>query len=279
MALNMMRRDLNCLWSFLAPTRVVHRTDNLDYLSGNRSPLVPTFSKPAMAEIKNCDAILALGSNDLATPRHASRLYQMIRDNNPQAVIVASGQGGHTTVPKRVFNTTEAERYARELLADGVPHKSILIDPLSKNTGENIGNSYTLLSEYGLATKRIAIVQTPAAQLRADLAFEKQWLDQDWEYYISCPPSCPSIEELSDNDVEYHLAYALREVATTLYYMYGPLPDKGSRFITCLTFPGPILGLVKKYSEALLGEDQDLVQQYKGFRSIFEALEAPYLKR
>lgn len=277
-SLKMMRRDLSSLWSFLAPTRIVYREENIDYLAGTRCPPIPTSRHPDIREMENCDVILALGSNDLSTPHCASSLYRLIRDNNPQVMIVASGKGGHTTVPEQVFNTTEAKRYEQELLADNVPRKNILTDPFSENTGQNIMNSYALLSRLGLAKKRIAIIQTPAAQLRANLAFEKQWLDQDWEYYVSYPPACPSVKELPDEAVDYHLAYALREIATTLYYMDGPMPDNGRRFVTCLAFPDPILVLLEKYSLALLGEDRDLVQQHQGFRQLFEALEAPYLK-
>ncbi len=172
-----MKRDLAALWSFLSPRRIVYRDNNLGYLNGDRRPNLPTYSFPKMTELKSCDVILAMGSNDLTTPRQAAALYHFISKTNPWIKVVASGLGGHTTVPKAPFSAPEAEKFRVEMTRLGVPKKSILVDPESRNSGANIQNSFRLLSETGRIPERIALIQTPAAQLRANLTFEKQWDD------------------------------------------------------------------------------------------------------
>lgn len=270
--LSSMRRDLRMLWTFLAPRRTLIRENNLDYLEGMRRPSIPICAFPKMTELKNCDAILAMGSNDLTTPRRAADLYHLVSRTKPEIKVVASGLGGHTTVTKAPFSVPEAEKYRIELMRLGVPKKSILVDPESRNSGANIQNSFRLLSETGRIPERIALIQTPAAQLRANLTFEKQWGDNGWEYYVSWPPVLPSIKELSKDKVNYYLAYALREAATT--YLYS----SETTFITPIDLPDHIKSLMFKYAD-LFGLGHSAEELSSGFRDLFLKEEAPYMEK
>lgn len=270
--MKLIRDDLRTLWAFLAPRRIVYRSDILDYISGSKQPSVPLCSFPKMTELKKCDAILALGSNDLSTPHQAAELYHLISKTNPGITVIASGLGGHTTVPKAPFSVPEAEKYRVELMRLGVPKKSVLVDPESRNSGANIQNSFRLLSETGHIPERIALIQTPAAQLRANLTFEKQWGDNGWEYYISWPPVLPSIKRLSEDKVNYYLAYALREAATT--YLYS----SETTFITPIDLPDHIKSLMFKYAN-LFGLGHCAEELSSGFRDLFLKEEAPYMEK
>jgi len=213
------RAALRVFWQFLAPRHIVHHAD---IASQTRGKIITE------ADMIDCDAILLLGSNDLTPVQQTADLYSKIARVNPSIKIVACGKGGHLTVPGKLLVPTEAECYAEELIGLGIPAEAIIIEKDSTNTGQNIINAQKKLRSIGIYARRVVLVQTPAAQLRANLVFERQWAS-DWEYYISFPPALPNIRQLSLPSLIFYLAYALREAATTVNYSYNPAYDFQTR--------------------------------------------------
>lgn len=263
------KRDIALLWKFLAP-KYLMRCGNIE---GGRGRQQITESALRSAEV-----ILLLGSNDLAPARLAAELYRTISGNNPALKIVASGKGGHLTVPGQAFPVTEAEKYTDELKLLGVPAAAIITEKESANSGANMILSQQRLHDIGLMPKRAVIIQSPAAQLRANLVFEKKWLS-DWEYYISFPPQKPDIQAMSKEDLGFHLAYALRELATTINYSHNPKYDYQAK----ITVPRSIIKLIAKYRPgALTGEffrPENMEQVMADFRERFEKIERLWLDR
>ena len=79
------------------------------------------------------------------------------------SVILVSGESG------------EAEEAAQMLMAQGVPHKSILVDNDSHTTHQNAVRSASLLRKTGLS--RILLVTSPIHMPRAAATFRRQGLD------------------------------------------------------------------------------------------------------
>ncbi len=273
------RKDLASLTGFLAPRGIVHADEAARFA-------MPTIDIP-MHDLLQVDAILVLGSNDLNPIHQAADLFRLVSNHNPALRIVTcgrggqGGKGGHLCVPGPLIRTTEAQCYADGLFSAGVPESAILLDPESTNTGENIENAQMKLKEAGVSAKRVAIVQTPAAQLRANLVFEKKW-KTGWEYYISYPPAHPPIDSMRTDKLGFHLAYFLRELATTLRYSY--LTD----FQTKRVPPVKLVNLLIRYFFALSGvrltrsdcfKPDSLVQMDELFRANFRIEEDKWLAK
>ncbi|MBF9000751.1 MULTISPECIES: YdcF family protein [Vibrio] len=120
-------------------------------------------------QLQPADVIITMGSNDTRVAEHASNLY--LQGLAP--LIVFSGQHGRLT--RGVFDTPEAERFAEVAIDAGVPQESILLEKRAQNSGENVRFSYELLSEHGIAPKRVILVHKPYKERRAYATFMKQW--------------------------------------------------------------------------------------------------------
>jgi uncharacterized SAM-binding protein YcdF (DUF218 family) len=131
-------------------------------------------------ELRPCDLIMALGSNDLRVAEHAAALY--LRGLAP--LLLFSGNVGKLT--RGQFTTSEAETFADVAVARGVPRAAILIEPLSTNTGENIQFSRRLLEARGLDPKTFIVVQKPYMERRAYATFMRNWAGK--EILMSSPP-------------------------------------------------------------------------------------------
>ncbi|MFC1560122.1 YdcF family protein, partial [Candidatus Margulisiibacteriota bacterium] len=231
--------DLSTLMEFLTPRYLVYREEDRNIeLSRAGHEIKGDDINNALRKI---EVILLLGSNDPKPAEQAAELYKQIVKYNPNIKIVASGKGGHPTVPGEAPLISEAEQYAKILRSLDVPEDAIIIESESTNSGENIIFSRRKLQKQNISAKRVAIVQTPAAQLRSNLVFEKKWSD-DWEYYISYPP-LSDIEGTSQNDMAFKLAYALWEIAKTIDYSYNPKYD----FQTQRKTPAEVVGIIIKH--------------------------------
>lgn len=229
------RADLKILWKFLAPSQLVRRGDlaNMPDVIG---------SQITDKAIRNSDTLLLLGSNDPGTVDVTEQLHR----KNPQLLIVASGKGGHRMVPEPAYKEEEAMINAAELARRGIPRNKVRIEALSTNTGANISNSRELLYKMDdkYQARRVIIVQSPAAQLRATLCFERLWGEvYDWEYYISYPPQVPDIGSMPVQKLQFNLACALREATRMINYSYNPRFD----YQTKRTVPHFILQMIMKY--------------------------------
>lgn len=131
-------------------------------------------------EPRECDLILALGSNDTRVAEHAADLF--LRGLAPR--LLFSGNVGALTRGK--FAKTEAETFADVAIAKGVAREAILLEPRSTNTGENIQFSRALLAEHGLDPQTFIVVQKPYMERRAYATFMRNWPGKD--ILMASPP-------------------------------------------------------------------------------------------
>ena len=124
-------------------------------------------------EVAKADAILVLCSHD---ERVAERGAQLFLDGWAPLLIFSGGQGAIT---KTLWNEPEAERFARIAESLGVPRESILVEPHSTNTGENIEFTKRLLVERGQNPHKFILVQKPYMERRSYATFRKIWPEKE----------------------------------------------------------------------------------------------------
>jgi len=124
-------------------------------------------------EVAKADAILVLCSHD---ERVAERGAQLFLEGWAPLLIFSGGQGAIT---KTLWNEPEAERFARIAESLKVPRESILVEPNSTNTGENIEFTKRLLVERGLNPHKFILVQKPYMERRSYATFRKLWPEKE----------------------------------------------------------------------------------------------------
>jgi uncharacterized SAM-binding protein YcdF (DUF218 family) len=120
-------------------------------------------------QLEKSDIILALGSNDLRVADYAADLY--LQGWAP--LLIFSGNTG--TLTRGRFARSEAETFAAIAIEKGVPQESILIEPESTNTGENVIFSRRLLERRGFDPKSLILVQKPYMERRTYATFMNFW--------------------------------------------------------------------------------------------------------
>ena len=120
-------------------------------------------------EVAKADAILVLCSHD---ERVAERGAQLFLDGWAPLIIFS---GGHGAITRQLWSEPEAERFARIAMSLNVPRESILIEPESTNTGENIAFTKRLLAAKGLDPQQFIVVQKPYMERRSYATFRKLW--------------------------------------------------------------------------------------------------------
>lgn len=129
---------------------------------------------------QKCDIILALGSNDLRVAEFAADLYL----EGWAPLLVLSGNVGDLTRDR--FHKPEAEMFSDIAIGKGVPPEAILLEPESRNTGENVQFTRRMLSEKGIDLSKIMLVQKPYMERRAYATFMKVWPGK--EILLASPP-------------------------------------------------------------------------------------------
>ncbi len=129
--------------------------------------------------LENVDLIFVLCSHDIRIAKYAAELWKQNYSN----LILFSG--GLNFFTKSIFQSSEAESFAKIAIQEGVNPNSILIESKSTNTGENVQFSKTLLQELKIYPKKIIAVQKPSMTRRVSLALSKQW--SDVKFLISSP--------------------------------------------------------------------------------------------
>jgi len=120
-------------------------------------------------QVAKADAILVLCSHD---ERVAERGAQLLLEGWAPLLIFS---GGHGAITKTLWSEPEAERFARIAESMNVPRESILVEPNSTNTGENIKFTKKLLAQRGLDPQRFILVQKPYMERRSYATFRKLW--------------------------------------------------------------------------------------------------------
>lgn len=124
-------------------------------------------------QVAKADAILVLCSHD---ERVAERGAELFLEGWAPLLIFS---GGHGAITKTLWSEPEAERFARIAESMNVPRKSILVEPNSTNTGENIKFTKQLLAQRGLDPQRFILVQKPYMERRSYATFRQFWPERE----------------------------------------------------------------------------------------------------
>ena len=119
--------------------------------------------------LTEADCILMLGSHDTRVAERGAELY--LKGLAPFMVI----SGGLGKVTKKLWNKTEAEKFAEIAWSMGVPEEKVLLETKSTNTGENIVFSKNLIKSEGLEVNSIIAINKPYMERRCYAAIKKLW--------------------------------------------------------------------------------------------------------
>ncbi|GAB3526784.1 YdcF family protein [Photobacterium alginatilyticum] len=131
-------------------------------------------------QLEKSDCIFVLCSNDIRVAEYAAKLYL---DGYAPYIVFSGGVGELTS---GMFSESEAEAFALVAADMGVPKESILIEPQSTNTGENILFTKVLLEDKGLDPKTLILVQKPFMERRTYATFMQQWPGK--QVMVTSPP-------------------------------------------------------------------------------------------
>ena len=115
------------------------------------------------------DCLIAMGSHDLRVAEHAARLAL----DGWAPLLVCSGGLGRLT--REEWDETEARKFARVALREGLDPERILVEERSTNTGENILFSKALLEEKGFSVRSAILVHKPYMERRAYATAKNYW--------------------------------------------------------------------------------------------------------
>ena len=118
-------------------------------------------------KLKQSDCIIGLGTVDTNIANIASELYLKGYANK----IIFSGGLGKITY--KLWNKTEAEKFAQIAIKKGVPKERIYLEKESTNTGDNFRFSKKLIEKENLDIKSCIVVCKPYDEKRAYAAFKK----------------------------------------------------------------------------------------------------------
>ena len=124
---------------------------------------------------KKADCIVGFGCYNEDIPRRAAQLY---RDGFAPWVLFTGGLGRNTA---QMWTESEAERFGRIALAEGVPKNALLLETESANTAENIAYTRDLLTQKGIAVSSILGVHKPYMERRIYAAWKNYWPEMPFE--------------------------------------------------------------------------------------------------
>lgn len=108
------------------------------------------------------DAIFCFGSRHWRVPERAAALFHA---GVAPVVLITGG-------PAAPGEPTEAERFARDLVARGVPRGALVLEPRARHTGENVTLGLAALGSAGLHPSSLALVSWPLAARRCRATIE-----------------------------------------------------------------------------------------------------------
>lgn len=122
-------------------------------------------------KLKKSDCIFGLCSHD---PRVAERAAELYLNGWAPLLIFSGGVGALT---EGLYEESEAEHFAKIAIEMGVPEEKILVEPLAKNTGENVQLTQKLLTSRNLSPESYILVQKPFMERRTFATFMKHLPD------------------------------------------------------------------------------------------------------
>ncbi len=146
----------------LCPARIVW-----DYLQLKHHPI------PA-------DVIVVFGTNDLRVARFAARLYH---EGFGRTLVCTGGMAHQGDLLATNWHKTEAEMYADEAVALGVPRERIMLEPRAANTAENVRFTRELLCRNGGHPAMLSSRPSPSCSV----ASGRPWRSSG----PRCPPLSP----------------------------------------------------------------------------------------
>lgn len=118
-------------------------------------------------QLKKADCIIGLGSVDTNVANIASELYLK---GYADKVFFSGGLG---KITNKIWNETEAEKFAKIAIKKGVPKETIYIEKESTNTGDNFRFTKRMIEELQLDIKSCIVVCKPYDEKRAYASFKK----------------------------------------------------------------------------------------------------------
>lgn len=118
-------------------------------------------------QLKKADCIIGLGSVDTNVANVASELYLQ---GYADKVFFSGGLG---KITNKIWNETEAEKFAKIAIKKGVPKEKIYIEKESTNTGDNFRFTKRMIEELQLDIKSCIVVCKPYDEKRAYASFKK----------------------------------------------------------------------------------------------------------
>lgn len=120
-------------------------------------------------KIEKADCIVGFGCYNEDVARRAAQLWL---DGYAPHILFTGALGRNT---KFMWTDSEARRFARVAMAEGVPEDAILIEERATNSGENLIYARKLLQERNLPAKKIIGIQKPYMERRLYAAFPVYW--------------------------------------------------------------------------------------------------------
>lgn len=110
--------------------------------------------------LQPADCIIGFGCYNEDVGRRVAQLYCQ---GYAPLVLFSGGLGRNT---RHMWTESEAERFARVAMADGVPENVILLENKSTNSGENLLFSRKILMDRGLTHPQVIGVHKPYMERR-----------------------------------------------------------------------------------------------------------------
>jgi len=118
------------------------------------------------------DVIVAFGTNDLRVARFAARLYH---EGFGRCLVCTGGIAHQGDLLATNWHKSEAEMYADEAAALGVPLDRIMIEPRAANTAENVRFTRELLCRNGAHARNVVLTTKPFMQRRVWATMAVEW--------------------------------------------------------------------------------------------------------
>jgi uncharacterized SAM-binding protein YcdF (DUF218 family) len=118
------------------------------------------------------DVIVAFGTNDLRVARFAARLY---KEGFGRRLVCTGGMAHQGDLLATNWPKTEAEMYADEAAALGVPRDRIILEPRATNTAENVRFVRNLLCRNGDHPPSVVLATKPFMQRRVWATMAVEW--------------------------------------------------------------------------------------------------------
>ena len=118
------------------------------------------------------DVIVVFGTNDLRVARFAARLYH---EGFGRRLVCTGGMAHQGDLLATNWDKTEAEMYADEAVALGVPLDRIMLEPRAANTAENVRFTRELLCRHGGHPRNVVLATKPFMQRRVWATMAVEW--------------------------------------------------------------------------------------------------------